>query len=194
MSSGRLYKRIMADDTTQDTQDAQRAEASKARREIVSTVVVPLAAILSSAWLAHGSNTTTAETTRQSNEVQVRLKEYEMGFVPKKNGYVGMMQAMNQAYRSSLLGDKKRMDAELVKMDAALIELEPFVDDQTRKYLHEQSGDFWGFCQMTLKQRKNKSPEWLQSFDDRQWRFKRELPDYLYKKLFREQKSLQVPR
>jgi hypothetical protein len=181
----------MADDTTQDT---QRAEASKARREMVSTVVVPLAAILSSAWLAYGSNTTAAEMTRQSNQTQIHLKEYEMSFTPKKNGYVGMMQAMNQAYRASLLGDKKRVDAELVKMDAALIELEPFVDDKTRKYLREHSADFWGFCQMSLKNRNDKSDEWLQSFDDRQWRFESELRDYLYNKLFREQKSLRVPR
>jgi hypothetical protein len=86
------------------------------------------------------------------------------------------------------------MDAELVKMDAALIELEPFVDDKTRKYLREHSADFWGFCQMSLKNRNDKSDEWLQSFDDRQWRFESELRDYLYNKLFREQKSLRVPR
>jgi hypothetical protein len=107
-----------------------------------STIWIPLFSMMV-AVAAIGSS---MYVQRQTNADQRALKEYEVSFRPKVDGYTRLMLAISTSFERASGPGALGLRQSLNEIDLAAIQLEPFLKANTRDSLKAQTQMFIGFC------------------------------------------------
>ncbi len=83
---------------------------------------------------------------RQTSADQRALKEYEVSFSPKVDGYTRLMIAISTSFDRASVPGSLGLRQSLNDIDLASIQLEPFLKVDTRDSLKNQIQTFIGFC------------------------------------------------
>jgi hypothetical protein len=82
---------------------------------------------------------------RQASVDQRALKEYEVGFRPKIEGYTRFLQSVSTSFERAM-NDRPHLRDALNELDLAAIQLEPFLVSDTRDRLKKSMQGFIDFC------------------------------------------------
>jgi hypothetical protein len=107
-----------------------------------TSVWIPLLSVLV-ALMAVGS---TMYVQRQGSIDQRALKEYEVGFRPKVDGYTRLMQAVSTSFERATVPGGLGLRMALNEVDLAAIQLEPFLKKDVRERLRNEIQNFMQFC------------------------------------------------
>jgi hypothetical protein len=81
----------------------------------------------------------------QAAQQQQALKQYEVGFRPKADGYTRFIQALTVSFDRTARGASPAAQQALNEAEVALVQLEPFLSTQDRAGLWDESQDFVKF-------------------------------------------------
>lgn len=154
-------------------------EAHDAQIRRLSSVWIPLFSALI-ALIAVGS---TMYVQRQVSADQRALKEYEVSFRPKVDGYTRLLQAISTSFERAKMGDRSSLNNALDEMDLAAIQLEPLLKPDVRDRVRDQVKQFAAFC-LNIGQ-KNKQTAVSDEAIDQFRRYRDGFRTTLYAALFR---------
>lgn len=139
-----------------------------------SSVLIPLVSILI-AVIALGSSIV---TQYESNKSQRELKQFEVTFKPKMDGYTQFMQALSLSFDKAATKDPSSLQA-LHDGDGAFVQLESFLKPSVRNTIRREYAEFE---ELYLQLRKSCKPSEAQI--DKFIRYCEDLRNGLYNALF----------
>lgn len=107
-----------------------------------TSVWIPLFSII----VASMAVASTMYVQRQASVDQRALKEYEVGFRPKVDGYTRLMQAVSTSFERATVSGTPGLRGALNEIDLATIQLEPFLRTDARNRLRDEVQAFMQFC------------------------------------------------
>lgn len=119
-----------------------------------TTLVLPAMAVLSSLLLGIASLGASIYIQRASASDTRELKQYEVGFKPKQEGYSAFMSALQDAALATFSGDEAKLVIQFSRMEASYHGLEPFlVNEQSRDLILDTFNDFSHFCTVEVRKK-----------------------------------------
>jgi hypothetical protein len=129
--------------------DRLRKGALEARDEKikrVSTLILPAGAIITSLFVGLGSLFGSIYLQRMTANDLRELKQYEISFKPKQEGYANLMSALQEVIQATINGNEMKALSEINRMESSFHALEPFLDDRTRVEIFRTLSEFIQFC------------------------------------------------
>jgi hypothetical protein len=128
-------------------------ETREERTRTLTTLILPAAAILSSLLLGLTSLGGSIYIQRTSANDTRELKQYEVGFKPKQEGYSSFMAAFEDAILATFSGDETKALMQINRMESSYHSLEPFLGEETRKSIFHIFSQFTNFCVEEVKKK-----------------------------------------
>jgi hypothetical protein len=129
--------------------DRLRKGALEARDEKikrVSTLFLPAGAIITSLFVGLGSLFGSIYLQRMTANDLRELKQYEVSFKPKQEGYANLMSALQDVMLATFNGNEMKVLSEINRMESSFHALEPFLDASTRVEIFRTLSQFIQFC------------------------------------------------
>ena len=137
------------------------------------SLVIALAAVISSAYIQIRTNNTQAE-----------LKKYEVTFRTKQDAYSSFMRYVLTSFESAYKNDVDSLIGNLGRLETSYYTIEPFLDDGKRGALWDQYQQFSYLCHKLREEPINSNDKRSQFFDSFLWYknyFRTQLFDALFK-------------
>jgi len=104
-------------------------------------------------WIPLASTTLAVIALVASTYLQVHastdqraLKEYELGFRPKVDGYTRLMQGLQRSFEMATKPGDPRLEAAFSEVELAEIQLDPFLKEGVRQEVKDEVQQFVKFC------------------------------------------------
>jgi hypothetical protein len=121
-------------------------ESRDERTKKISTLILPASAIFASLFVGLASLGGSIYLQRTSASDLRELKQYELGFKPKQEGYASMMANLEDAIEATFRGDELKTLSQLNHMESSFLGLEPFLDEGTRVEAFHKFSQLTQFC------------------------------------------------
>ena len=116
-------------------------------------------------------------------DFQQSIKQYEVSFKPKQEGYSNFMAALYDAFRSAYSQDKEKTLKKIEKLESIYYSVELFLVPGERKKIWDEMHLFAGFCH-SLSETDHNNKEKMKGYYDSFWVYRDSFRDKLLKSLF----------